>query len=453
MSNPHCDRYRLMLVEPSTRSVFVEQSQCGVRLPRISIPRWTRAAAQIQAAIEQKWGFNVAIVDLLDYKSRVEGIVIAELRCVDQRHWVSYPYSWGGLNDISDLELSGFERSTLGRLLNNGATGRGFFSRFGWIEEALDWVSIEAGIKRTDFTQHIRQFNASATCALVRFGRNAAPPVWFKAVQDPTSPEYKITTGLTKLFPSYVPKLLASREDWHAWFMEDSGLSLEIAPSPDFFAQTVSRLAELQKASISNLPSLLDCGCVDQRTSTLRSHIPQIMEKVNEAMAQSSASQAPRLEANRIREIGSIIEDLCLALESLGIPDTLLHGELSFANILVGTRGCVFTDWAQPAVGNPFVNFEQLRAQIEQERDTASWLAQLTEVYRRSWLEFLTEAQIKCALALMPPIALAMYLFSRWRWLGPDLRREPEFQSYLRGLARQMDRATKGVVLETVRCT
>ena len=371
MSDPHFDRYRLVLVAPSTRRLFVEQSQGGMRLPRISIPRWTRAAEQIQTAIELRWGFKITVIDFFDYKSRVEGMVIAELRGGDRRHCPTYPYSWGGLSDISEFELPGLERTTVERLLKEGATGRGVFSRFGWIENALDWVSAEAGIDRTDFTEDVRQFNASANFALARFGRSAAPPVWFKAVQDPTLPEYRVTTTLSKLFPRYLPTLLASREDWSAWCMEDSGLSLEIARSPELFDQAVSRLAELQKASIDRVPSLLECGCVDQRTSVLRAHIPEIMEKVDEAMAQPNFSHAPRLAKSRIREIGSIVEEACLNLESLGIPDTLLHGDFSFANILAGTRGCVFTDWAHAAVGNPFVNFEQLLAQVAQETDAA----------------------------------------------------------------------------------
>ncbi len=452
MSNPHFDRYRLVLVAPSARRLFIEQSQGGMRLPRISIPRWTRAAEQIQAAIELRWRFKVAVIDFLDYKSRVEGIVIAELRGGDRRHWLSYPYAWGDLSDFSGFELHDLERATVERLLHDGATDRGAFSRFGWIEDALDWVSAEAGVDRTDFTEDVSQFNASANFALARFGRRTAPPVWFKAVQDPSLPEYTITTTLSKLFPHYLPTLLASREDWNAWCTEDSGPSLEIVRSPELFNQAVSRLAELQKASIDRVPSLLECGCVDQRTSVLRAKIPEMMETIDEAMAQPNFHHATRLAKSRIREIGSIIEEACMNLESLGIPDTLLHGDFSFANILVGTRGCVFTDWAHAAIGNPFVNFEQFRGQVAQETDTVASVAHLTEIYRKNWCDVLTDGQIQCALTLVPPIAVALDLIGRWNWIGPECRREPQFQSYIRGLARQMDRATQPAVLGAVRC-
>jgi hypothetical protein len=234
--------------------------------------------------------------------------------------------------------------------------------------------------------------------------------------------------------------------------MEDAGRSFDEACSADLFGQAVSRLAELQKASMGCVPALLACGCGDQRMSVLRARIPQMMEYFAEAMAQPGASHAPRLGTTRMCELGSILADACLSLEALDIPDTLLHGDISCGNILAGPHGCVFTDWAHAAVGNPFVTFEHLRAQIAQERDTAPWLARLTEIYRENWREVLTGAQIECALALVPPIAIVLYLFERWDWLASERRHDPQFQSYLRGLARQMDRAAQALELGSVLC-
>jgi hypothetical protein len=451
-SNPQFDRFRLVLVAPSTRHIFAEKSQRALHLPRISIPRWTRAAEQVQAAIERKWEFKAIVLDVLADCPGGEDMVIAELRNGDSTHRFPHPHSWVGLSDIREDEISGSARTTVERLLNDGATGGGTFSRFGWVDDALDWISTEAGIDRPEFTGNVKQFNASASFALARFDRKAAPPLWFKAAGDPAIPEYRITTALSKLFPDYLPTLVSSREDWNAWWMEDAGRSLDEARSADMFGQAVSRLAELQKASICHVPALVAAGCGDQRTSVLRAHIPEMMEHIEEAMARPSVSHAPRLGSTRIREMGAIVEDACLNLEGLGIPDTLLHGDINFGNILAGPRGCVFTDWAHAAIGHPFVMFEHLRAQFAQETDTAPWLARLTEIYRESWREMLTGAQIECALAQVPPIAIVLYLFERWNWLASERRHDPQFQSYLRGLARQLDRAAQALGLGSVLC-
>jgi hypothetical protein len=379
-------------------------------------------------------------------------MVIAELRGGNSAYRLPHSYSWVGLSEIREDKISRIERSTVETLLNDGATGRGTFSRFGWVDDALGWISAESGIDRSDFTGNVKQFNASANLALARFDRKAGPPLWFKAAGDPAIPDYRITTTLSKLFPHYLPMLVSSREDWNAWWMEDAGPSFDEDRSADLFGQAISRLAELQKASIRYVPALIAAGCGDQRTSVLRAHIPEMMEYIEEAMARPGVSHAPRLGPTRIREMGVIVEDACFSLEVLGIPDTLLHGDISFGNILAGPRGCVFTDWAHAAVGHPFVTFEHLRAQIAQETDTAPWMGRLTEIYRESWSEVLTDAQIECALALVPPVAAILYLFGRRKWLASERRHEPEFQSYVRGLARQIDRAARSLELRKVVC-
>jgi hypothetical protein len=177
-----------------------------------------------------------------------------------------------------------------------------------------------------------------------------------------------------------------------------------------------------------------------------------MMEYIDEAMASESLSHAPRLGASRLYEIGSTLEEACFSLEALGIADTLIHGDLNFGNMLAGPRGCVFTDWAHASIGNPFLNFEHLRLQIAQETDLAHCVPMLTEIYRESWRQVLTDSQIECGLALVPPIAAAFYLFGRWDWLTSERRRDPQFQSYVRALARQIDRAAQAFELKEVLC-
>jgi hypothetical protein len=452
MSTPQCDHYRLVLAPSSTRRILAEQSQRRLRLPRISILRWTRAAEQVQAVIEAQWGLKVVVIDFLGDSSGHDRIVIAELRDGHALSSLPHACSWVRLSDIPEDETSSIERSTIGKLLNDGATGRGTFSRFGWTEEALNWVSTEAGLDREQFTGDVKQFNAGAACALVRFGRKDALPIWFKSVGDESSREFQITTTLARLFPQYLPRLVASREDWNAWWMEDAGQPLDDVRSPEILHHVVLILAELQKASIRFGSALLVGGCSDQRTSTLRARIPQMMEYIHEAMASRNLSHTPRLAADRIQEIGSSLDEACLRLEALGIPDTLIHSDLSFENILVGPRRSVFTDWAFASVGHPFLNYEHLRVQIAQETRTGRCVPRLAEIYWKSWRQVLTDSQIECALALVPPIAVALYLSRKWDWFTSEHRHDPNFQSYVRAMARQMEGASQGIERKEVRC-
>ena len=200
------------------------------------------------------------------------------------------------------------------------------------------------------------------------------------------------------------------------------------------------------------VPTLLADGCGDQRTSIVRARLPEMLECIDEVMAWPGLSRVSRLGASRIQELGSILDEACLSLEALGIPDTLMHGDLNFGNILAGPRGLVFTDWAHASVGNPFLNFEHLRVQLAQEPGLAPSVPRLTEIYRESWRQALTHSQINSALALAPPIAVALHLSGRWDWLTSESRRDPHFQSYIRALARQIDRAAEALELTEALC-
>lgn len=446
------DCFRLVLVDPVTRQIFAERYRLVWKLPRISIPRWSRPAEQLQSVIAQQWGFKAVVIDLLEEEPGREPIAIAELRSATLSSSLSRANSWLNVRKLSKNEIDGANSTIVEILLKDGATGRGPFSRFGWIEEAQEWIGAEAGIDETQFTGEANQFNAAAKSVLVRFGRKSDSPVWFKAAGDPSSSEYRVTATLSQLFPDFLPVVLATREDRKAWWMEDGGTPLCPVHSPRVFGKAISRLAEIQKASIGLAPSLLTSGCSDLRLSVLRASIPPLMDAIDDAMARQASGLAPRLTRARVRELESILMESCLSLESVGIPDTLLHGDISFENILVGPRGCVFIDWANAAIGNPFVTFEQLRAQIEQENDACIWLPMLTDIYCRSWLGILSRRQIECAFAIVPPIASMAYLFDQWKRLGSERRSEPKFQSYVRGLARQMDRAACNIELRRSRC-
>ena len=450
--NPLFDCYRLILAEPATRRVFAERRRLGWRLPQISIPRWSRAAEQIQMVIERQLGFKAVVVDLLVGEAPREAIAIAEVRGGCGCDPSPGSGSWIDFYKLSEDEIDGPGRSAVEGLLNEGGTGRGLFSRFGWIEEALEWVSTRAGTDRAEFTDEFKQFNATADSALVRFGRRSASPIWLKASWDRSAGEYRITTALALLVPDSLPRVIATREDWSAWWMEDAGTPLGSVPSPGAFAKAISRLAEIEKASMDSTSHLLESGCGDQRLPVLRASISPIMDLIDRAMAGERNDFTPRLASARLRELEVILTDICLSMESLGIPDALLHGDISFENILVGSRGCVFTDWANAAVGNPFVTFEQLRAQIEQENGGCVWLPMLTEIYVGSWLEVLSRSQIECALALASPVAAMTYLFDHCKRLGRERRSEPQFQSCVRAIARQIDRAAHEIQLRWSRC-
>jgi thiamine kinase-like enzyme len=127
---------------------------------------------------------------------------------------------------------------------------------------------------------------------------------------------------------------------------------------------------------------------------------------------------------------------------NLCIPSTLIHNDFNGGNILLSDSRCVFTDWAEAGIGNPFLTFQHLCAQISRDSNKADvWLPLVRSAYKRIWRQWLTETQIDQAFALMPILAIVSYLYGRGTWLDSPRREDEHLQAYRRSLARYMDRA------------
>jgi hypothetical protein len=443
-SSPQFDHYRLVFVSPTTRRVLVEKDQRGCVLPRLSLPRWTRVAEIATEAISETWGFKAVILDYFGQLPGAGTIVVAQR--INEGTETSCPagYLWGPLNEVRDDQLDSQERSLLLRLLTEGRTGRGQFSRLNWIDEALDWVRAAAHIDDSQLTGEIHQLNASAESTLIRVDLKNASSYWLKASGGPNAREGPITRTLAGLFPEYLPELVEFHPGWNAWLMKDAGRPLgDQGPlRPPLVEEVIRRLAELQKESVQHVSELLSNGCHDNRMKALRETIPQLVPYLEEAMATRRVDIGHHVEATRLRDVAKLIEDASFRLEEIGIPDALIHSDIDLSNILSGNRGCVFTDWAQAGIGNPIVTFEQLRVQFAQKKIHASWMPRLNRIYQNFWREVLPDCHFDCAFTLAPLISIASYVCSRRDWL---ISERPQSQSYARALARQMDRAAQAV--------
>jgi hypothetical protein len=232
------------------------------------------------------------------------------------------------------------------------------------------------------------------------------------------------------------------RGDWNAWVMQEFGKSLHHSQSLRDFELATTRLAGLQRALVGKTEELIAAQFMDHRMHVLASHIDELIDYLEEAMGRQTSKTVPAMSAHRLREIGNLLHESCDTMENLGIPDSVMHGDMSPGSILGdGERGCVLIDWCEAYVGNPFITFEQLCVHAVRKADSPSaWRQSLADSYRTCWREVLTEKQIDRALELTSLICVLSYLYGRGDWLHSSRRNEPEFQSYMRSLARHMDR-------------
>ena len=443
----HTD-YRLAFVLPMSRQLLAVRTACNSELPIIRIPLWQRPAEQLTRLIQERWGVQVLLLDVLWDKVLPSPCAIIEVRTL------AWEFTREGLcpvpiDDISSLALGVSERTVLHSILAGGNAGRGPFSRIGWIEEVQSWIQVEVKHREVSFTGEMSHLNGGGEFCLLRLGTDSGPAYWLKATGGFNAREFGITTYLASHHPEYLPRVVATRSDWNAWVMEEFGSSLHDSYSLEDFERAAYKLAHLQKQLVGKADDLLNVHCGDHRIETLRTHIDEVVAYLDEAMALQTSSKVPKLPTTRLKELGYVLHQTCSNLEQLGIPDSLMHNDISPGSILDNGSDCVFTDWCEAYVGNPFITLEQLCAHVGRKTNESEiWAKKLKAVYKSCWIDVLTENQIDCAIQLVPLVSVFSYLYGRGDWLQSPRRIQPAFLSYSRSLARHMNRiaANQGLV-------
>jgi thiamine kinase-like enzyme len=391
--------------------------------------------------VKRRWGRCVFVIDIIRGPERSEPLVVAELLDRPADAITSEHECWLALDAFQD-DLSYSERSLIDGLLVQDARERHPFARLGWIDEAVDWISSETGKAYSHSRERIEQFNASPDYCLLKVSGEGQPPVWLKAVPVSLAREYTVTLRLAERFPRYLPQVMASRDDWSAWLSADGGwpISKDITRSMSL-SNVGRRLAELQLASLDEVPELLTAGCTDQRIVALSPGIRRLLPYLEESMAAPTPGELRLVKRSRLDEIANSVEEICWRLDALGVPDTLLHNDISPDNILCGSDGAVFADWAEAGVGIPFVSLELLRKQFTQAGCPEAEVQRFVAFYRQSWSALLSNAIIHEIIRYLPLLTAASFLCSRQQWFTVEHRSDADFRSFARSLARQMDRA------------
>lgn len=313
----------------------------------------------------------------------------------------------------------------------------------------MEWMRREVG-HEVDFTGEQRQYNAGGGFALIRFDTRKGPAYWLKATGDPNRHEFHITEKLAELCPEFMPQRIAARADWNAWLMEDAGCPLDLW-TLTALEQAVYSMAMLQQRTIGRSNAFLAAGAFDQRLCVLRAHLAELFEYLDEAMARQTSTKVQPIEKRRLWEMARILQDACFRMEALGIPDTIVHNDINSGNILFNGRHCVFTDWCETAVGNPFLTFQHL-CLLQPDDGEGDWIPRLRKSYAQCWLDRLSPHQIDLALMLARLLAVLSHLYGRGAWLRSSQRNERRVESYARALARHMDRAAQDPQLLEALC-
>jgi hypothetical protein len=312
------------------------------------------------------------------------------------------------------------------------------FSRLGWVHRLHDWAELTIrplGIELTD----LAQLNGGETFCLVRLG-TTRKPLWFKAVGQPNLDEFPITLLLSKLFPDYVPAVVASDPSLNGWLMESGGhLTLRECENPEIWRSAVQRLASLQIESIGRTSQLLQAGCRDLRIETLTSYVAPFFSVMAKLMEQQTKHPPAPLTKEELSELARTVVVGLRLLAEVGMPNTLGHSDFNPGNILVDGDRCLFIDWAEAHVGHPFLTFEYFAAHL---RNSCPVLIRQEDCWRKAysdvWRSAAASTEVTRALDLSPLIAAYAYASSGKAWRDVECLALPGVPAYLRSVTRRM---------------
>jgi hypothetical protein len=443
MARDEAIEYRLIMVQPESRKVLTIETMEGGILPSVRILPWARPAEHLRKAVRAKWGLHIFILDVFRTQSVFRYCAIAELLISDTGSGLK-PAT---LNAIVSSELDEGQRVHVVSLLS-GETCRANF-QIGWIDQAIMWVESETG-ERLLSKNHIEQYNAGGAFSLIRFHMRDDRNYWLKATGEPNTHELRITRILAQLGGTYLPEMISVRPEWNAWLMSGEATPVtELPADPSrlfrLLGDAVESMARLQMKTEGHSLDLLDAGAFDQGMDIFEKHSEALFDYFGESMSTQTSTKLPPIDRTRLAELRTMFEDVCRRTEDLGLPKTIVHGDMNQGNILTRCGRCQFIDWSEAYVGNPLVTLQHLLLfnRVENPEIRAFLNASLKDRYRHAWLTTCDPSAISSGFIYMPLLAIVSTFYGRGDWLTSSRRNDPRRQTYARNLARHMDKAAR----------
>jgi hypothetical protein len=233
--------------------------------------------------------------------------------------------------------------------------------------------------------------------------------------------------------------------------MEEAGGSLHDFPDLEHWKAAVETMARTQLECRTSTRELLALGAVDQRFSQLIARVDEFFEAVGELMRLQPMSPPPVLTGEELHDTATAVKEACSHLGSLGVPDTVLHGDISPGSVLMSGNSCVITDWCEAYVGFPFLTFEHMRAHLESRvPGSKDWHDPLREAYRAPWSSVIARSKLDQIFPALPLVAIFAHAIGRDAWRDRDHRIQPAAAKYYRSLARRMFREAHALDQERI---
>lgn len=445
VKEPEIETWRILLFGSGGAEMLLFRSPAGLRVPELRVPRGQRVPPLLNEEANRLWNVETVCVSSLD--------VSCDRSAGDAKYYVlelHRPQQWEhlvpGAVELSSLDRDCFADPTdfaaIQKAARPGQGGRGNgscgpFADLGAFGRISSWTEEQLRPLGLHWDGHFCQLQAAPSFSLIRFSTNRGA-VWFKAVGEPNLREFPVTLMLAPLFPRYVPHPLAAQTAWNGWLAEESqGQELSSSSASADWCRAAESLAELQVASIPVMYHILGAGARDVRSRLLLDRLSPFFSDMEVIMEQQAKTPPCKPSCQEIRAVREQVGEALDRLERTGIPDTLNHLDLNPSNIFVSGSQCTFLDWAEAAVGNPFLSLEYLREHfVRTSPGDKEGERLLLDAYLGRWTSLLPSMALETALHLAP--LAAAFAYATVLWDGRTSEDHANLDGFLRSLVRRM---------------
>jgi aminoglycoside/choline kinase family phosphotransferase len=314
-----------------------------------------------------------------------------------------------------------------------------------WLNQAHEWIRTEAARQSIHITGEIEQPHAYAWSTVLHVSTDQGT-LFFKATAQETVYESALTEMLARLYPDCMPELVAV-DTRHGWMlMHDGGeqLRASIRPTQDIvpWQPVILRYAEVQVGLAEHVTELLSLRLPDHRLTVLPGLFTQLLADEESLMI----DQEKGLTSFEWEEVQGKLErfqQICGDLATVGIPESLNHGDFHDGNVLVRDGRITFFDWGDASVAHPFVSLRTFFVSIEislnlEEYSFTPEMAALLDLYLKPWQKFASREDLLAAYQLSKPVASVVKALAwhqsitrmeplvraEYAWIVPELMRE-----------------------------
>ena len=370
------------------------------RLPRVLAPGvWIADAAGITDAFERRLGTPTWFLRQLSYREdehtgRLRAVLELELV---EAGWTPPAHGrWVAREELDRVRLKDEEQRPLlvehlGELAARDEVPpqRPPWARPGWRDRVHEWLESEVARlgHRFDRVEQRKQWGISAVLRVHTDG----PLLYLKvpARLPLFVEEGRVTAALAQRFPGYVPAPLTVEPD-EGWFLlPDLGDPVGWDAPFETRAAMLRRFGSLQRRSAAITDELLAAGCLDRRLDVLFGQLDDLIADP------AATARLAREETIELQQRWPELKDACRRLAGLGLPDTLVHGDLHLGNVARCDGELVYFDWTDACIAHPFTDLHTLQWERDEEVRAA-----LLDAYLAEWEGAIPPERLREAAAL-----------------------------------------------------